>query len=122
MASLHHPRFIARLRTAPERIKCTFREGDRRVVIDDRFWVVAPQYETILEPEERRHRPRSGEILGRKMCKFWNPLTNKVPVAILVLLLLHRRVHAERVYAHRTCLHLELREVDARLKVEKQTR
>ena len=52
--------------------------------------------------------------------KFWHPFQDKRTVGIVIQRLLHRVVDTDRVDACHACLHLHLRVVNARLKVEEQ--
>ncbi|CSB88315.1 Uncharacterised protein [Vibrio cholerae] len=71
---------------------------------------------------KRCHQPGFKEQRYRHLRQLWYPFVNKMPFTVMLLCLLGRVINADGVGARYPCLHLKLRVMNARFKIEKQLR
>jgi hypothetical protein len=92
--------------------------GERSLLEDDGFRIVATNHACGAALLRRRHLPRLGQAFKRYLRQLGHPTTNKNALGVLILRLLRWRVDAKGIDRGRSALHLHLTPVDTRLKIE----
>ena len=90
-------------------------------VVDQRRWVIAADDAAGRLLHVHRHRPRHVEIGQRQTRELRHPAANEDPARILIDRLLRGIIDPQRIDPRGARLHLQLRPVDARFKVEEVT-
>ena len=110
-----------RLGSVPHNRETSLCLPHRDRVVDERRRVIAADDAAGRLLHVHRHRPRHVDIGRRQTREFRHPAADEYPPRILVDRLLRGVIDPQRIDARGARLHLQLRPVDARFKVEEVT-